>query len=99
MERERYQIPKNCRLHPDNDLYRDQEQHKIHVDVFEWKCGYCKKSFNDEKFLDKHFTTRHYNLLNTVCGFCYRGGFVHILLDFEITFWLCVSKADTRKLI
>ncbi|KAG7539024.1 Zinc finger C2H2-type [Arabidopsis suecica] len=70
VERERYQIPKNCRLHPDNDLYRDQEQHKIHVDVFEWKCGYCKKSFNDEKFLDKHFSTRHYNLLNTTDTKC-----------------------------
>ncbi|AED97727.1 putative transcription factor C2H2 family [Arabidopsis thaliana] len=70
VERERYEIPKNCRLHPDNDLYRDQEHHKVHVDVFEWKCGYCKKSFNDEKFLDKHFSTRHYNLLNTTDTKC-----------------------------
>lgn len=68
VEQERYQIPKNCRLHPDNDLYRDQEEHKTHVDIYEWKCGYCKKSFNEEKFLDQHFDTRHYNLLNTVCG-------------------------------
>ncbi|VVB17862.1 unnamed protein product [Arabis nemorensis] len=70
VERERYQIPKNCRLHPDNDLYRDQEQHKIHVDLFEWKCGYCKKSFSEEKFLDQHFNTRHYNLLNTTDSKC-----------------------------
>ncbi|CAH2043699.1 unnamed protein product [Thlaspi arvense] len=65
VEREGYQIQKKCRLHPDNDLYRDQEQHKIHVDIFEWKCGYCKKSFNEEKFLDQHFVGRHYDLLNT----------------------------------
>ncbi|KAJ4876245.1 GroEL-like equatorial domain protein [Raphanus sativus] len=63
VERERYQIPSTCRLHPDNNLYRDQEQHKVHVDVYEWKCGYCRKSFNEEKFLDQHFATRHHNLL------------------------------------
>ncbi|XP_056852535.1 uncharacterized protein LOC130501724 [Raphanus sativus] len=65
VERERYQIQSTCRLHPDNDLYRDQEQHKVHVDVYEWKCGYCRKSFNEEKFLDQHFATRHHILLNT----------------------------------
>ncbi|CAN8251797.1 unnamed protein product [Cochlearia groenlandica] len=70
VERERYEISKQCRLHPDDDLYRDQEQHKVHVDVFEWKCGYCKKSFNEEKFLDQHFSSRHYNLLNTTGTKC-----------------------------
>lgn len=68
VEREDYQISSKCRLHPDNDLFRDQEQHKIHVDINEWKCGYCKKSFRAEKFLDQHFDNRHYNLLNIVCG-------------------------------
>ncbi|XP_013584765.1 PREDICTED: uncharacterized protein LOC106293642 [Brassica oleracea var. oleracea] len=70
VERERYQIPDKCRLHPDNDLYRDQEQHKVHVDVYEWKCGYCRKSFNEDKFLDQHFATRHFNLLNTTGTKC-----------------------------
>ncbi|KAM7480120.1 hypothetical protein LguiA_028333 [Lonicera macranthoides] len=64
VEREKYQISQKCRLHPDNDLFRDQEQHKIHVDINEWRCGYCKKSFRAEKFLDQHFDNRHYNLLN-----------------------------------
>ena len=66
VEKERYQISKSCRLHADNDLYRDQEQHKIHIDVNEWKCGYCRKSFYEEKYLDKHFDRRHRNLLNVV---------------------------------
>ncbi|KAJ4870413.1 C2H2-like zinc finger protein [Raphanus sativus] len=70
VEREKYKIPSTCRLHPDNDLYRDQEQHKVHVDVYEWKCGYCRKSFNEEKFLDQHFATRHHNLLNTTGTKC-----------------------------
>ncbi|XP_050223898.1 uncharacterized protein LOC126673706 [Mercurialis annua] len=65
VERERYQISNKCRLHAENDLFRDQEEHKIHVDVNEWKCGYCKKSFRAEKYIDQHFDNRHYNLLNT----------------------------------
>ncbi|KAB1217299.1 hypothetical protein CJ030_MR4G021022 [Morella rubra] len=64
VEREGFQISSKCRLHPDNDLFRDQEQHKIHMDINEWQCGYCKKSFRAEKFLDQHFDNRHYNLLN-----------------------------------
>ncbi|KAG2284438.1 hypothetical protein Bca52824_055658 [Brassica carinata] len=52
-------------------LYKtDQEQHKVHVDIYEWKCGYCRKSFNEERFLDQHFATRHYNLLNTTGTKC-----------------------------
>ncbi|TYI18040.1 hypothetical protein ES332_A07G063100v1 [Gossypium tomentosum] len=64
VEEEGYQISADCRLHPDNDLFRDQERHKIHLDVNELRCGYCKKSFRAERFLDQHFDNRHYNLLN-----------------------------------
>ncbi|BBH00489.1 C2H2-like zinc finger protein [Prunus dulcis] len=64
VEKERYQIPRTCKLHPSNDLYRDQEEHKSLVEFNDWQCGYCKKRFYDEKFLDKHFDNRHYNLLN-----------------------------------
>lgn len=66
VDKEGYQLSRRCRLHPDNDLYRDQEQHKIRLDINEWQCGYCKKSFYEEKYLDKHFDNRHYNLLNVV---------------------------------
>ncbi|XP_057970431.1 uncharacterized protein LOC131159493 [Malania oleifera] len=70
MEKERYQISTRCRLHPDNDLFRDQEQHKIHVDINEWRCGYCKKSFRAEKYLDQHLDNRHYDLLNVSDSKC-----------------------------
>lgn len=70
VEQEQYHISTRCRLHPDNDLFRDQEQHKIHFDINEWRCGYCKKSFRAEKFLDQHFDNRHYNLLNTSYSKC-----------------------------
>lgn len=66
VEKERYQLPTTCRVHRDNDIYREQEEHKVHSDINEWRCGFCKKAFYDEKYLDKHFDSRHYNLLNAV---------------------------------
>lgn len=68
LEKERYQLLPNCRLHHENNLYRDQEEHKIHVDINEWKCGYCGKRFYEEKYVDKHFDNRHYDMLNAVSG-------------------------------
>ncbi|XP_028082859.1 uncharacterized protein LOC114284162 isoform X2 [Camellia sinensis] len=70
VEREKYQISRKCKLHPDNDIFRDQEQHKIHLDVNEWRCGYCKKIFRAEKFLDQHYDNRHYDLLNVSHSKC-----------------------------
>ncbi|KAL0425305.1 UNVERIFIED_CONTAM: hypothetical protein Sradi_1065300 [Sesamum radiatum] len=70
VEREKYQLSSRCRLHPNNDIFRDQEEHKIHVDINDWQCGYCKKVFRAEKFLDQHFDNRHYNLLNVSHGKC-----------------------------
>ncbi|CAA3016709.1 zinc finger family [Olea europaea subsp. europaea] len=64
LEREKYQLSSKCRLHPSNDIFRDQEENKIHVDINEWRCGYCKKIFRAEKYLDQHFDNRHLNLLN-----------------------------------
>lgn len=69
MERENYQLSSKCKLHPENDIFTDQEEHKIYIDRHEWRCGYCKKSFREEKFLDQHFDSRHYNFLNLVCQF------------------------------
>ncbi|KAJ0972837.1 hypothetical protein J5N97_020796 [Dioscorea zingiberensis] len=70
VDEEEYQLPNKCRLHPDNDMFREQEQHKVHVDTNEWRCGFCKKSFRAEKFLDQHFDNRHYVLLNNTHGRC-----------------------------
>lgn len=83
VEQEQYEISSKCRLHPDNDMFRDQEQHKIHVDINEWRCGYCKKSFRAEKFLDQHFDNRHNNLLNVVCGPWFLGLSKSDLFNFQ----------------
>ncbi|KAK7287558.1 hypothetical protein RIF29_00839 [Crotalaria pallida] len=70
VEKEKYNISRRCKLHPDNDLYRDQEKHKFHIDINEWRCEYCKKSFYEEKHLDLHFDNRHSNLLNLTHSRC-----------------------------
>ncbi|KAG8388061.1 hypothetical protein BUALT_Bualt02G0086000 [Buddleja alternifolia] len=70
VEREKYQLSSRCRLHPSNDIFRDQEKHKTHLDINEWRCGYCKKLFRAEKYLDQHFDNRHSNLLNVSNSKC-----------------------------
>lgn len=63
-EEENYNISRTCRLHPENDMFREQELHKDHLQVNEWQCGFCRKIFISEKLLDQHFDNRHHNLLN-----------------------------------
>ncbi|GLT29081.1 hypothetical protein SLA2020_039690 [Shorea laevis] len=92
VEQEGYQISNKCRLHPDNDLFRDQENHKIHLDINEWRCGYCKKSFRAEKFLDQHFDNRHYNLLNVNQSKCLADLCGALHCDFVMK-----SKSPTAK--
>jgi len=67
VEKEKYELPSKCRLRPDNDMFREQEQHKIHFDINEWHCGFCKKAFRAEKFLDQHYENWHKNLVDNVC--------------------------------
>ncbi|KHG26109.1 Zinc finger C2H2 [Gossypium arboreum] len=94
VEEEGYQISADCRLHPDNDLFRDQERHKIHLDVSEWRCGYCKKSFRAERFLDQHFDNRHYNLLNVNQSKCLADLCGALHCDFVINSNLLKAKCN-----
>jgi len=70
VEKEKYELPSKCRLHPENDMFREQEEHKMHFDINEWRCGFCKKSFRAEKFIDQHFANRHSNLVDNSQGRC-----------------------------
>ncbi|KAK8593038.1 hypothetical protein V6N12_045127 [Hibiscus sabdariffa] len=101
VERERQTISSRCRLHPDNDFYRDQEQHKHHVDINEWRCGYCRKSFYEEKYLDKHFDNRHFDLLNASHGRCLADlcGALHcdLVMDSSPRKTKCNPSAATRN--
>ncbi|CAI0456561.1 unnamed protein product [Linum tenue] len=70
VEKEKHHIPKKCPLHPENDLYRLQEQSKAREDINLWRCGYCKKTFYEEKNLDKHLDEWHFDTLDTSPGRC-----------------------------
>ncbi|KAK9117427.1 hypothetical protein Sjap_016374 [Stephania japonica] len=99
--KENYKISSSCRLHADNDLFRDQERHKIHVDINDWQCGYCKKSFRAEKYLDQHFDNRHYNLLNVSHGKCLADlcGALHcdLVIDSKLRKTKCNPAAASKN--
>ncbi|MED6186312.1 hypothetical protein PIB30_065453 [Stylosanthes scabra] len=94
VEKEKYHISRSCKLHPDNDLYRDQEQHKSHININEWQCGYCKKFFYEEKNLDQHFDNRHSDLLNLNQSQCLADLCGALHCDTEINSGLKKSKCN-----
>ncbi len=68
LEAEQYNLSSNsCRLHPDNDIFREQEEKIERLHPMQWQCGYCKKVFRAQNFLDTHFDNRHSSMLDTVC--------------------------------
>lgn len=64
VEREKYDLSTACRLHPQNDMFRQQESEKVHLTANQWQCNYCSKVFRSEKFLDQHFDNRHHEKFN-----------------------------------
>nr|XP_040246184.1 uncharacterized protein LOC109753265 isoform X2 [Aegilops tauschii subsp. strangulata] len=101
VEKEKYELPSKCRLRPENDMFREQEQHKIHFDVNEWRCGFCKKSFRAEKFIDQHFANRHSNLLDNSQGRCLADlcGALHcdLTMEFKKPKSKCNAAAAARN--
>ncbi|XP_066359356.1 uncharacterized protein [Miscanthus floridulus] len=101
VEKEKYELPSKCRLRPDNDMFREQEQHKIHFDINEWHCGFCKKAFRAEKFLDQHFENRHKNLVDNSEGRCMAAlcGALHcdLMMQFKKPKSKCNAAAATRN--
>ncbi|CAN6335854.1 unnamed protein product [Urochloa humidicola] len=101
VEKEKYELPSKCRLHPDNDMFREQEQHKIHFDINDWRCGFCKKAFRAEKFLDHHFENRHKNLLDNSEGRCMADlcGALHcdLMMEFKKPKSKCNAAAALRN--
>ncbi|KAK3136394.1 hypothetical protein QOZ80_5BG0433390 [Eleusine coracana subsp. coracana] len=101
VEKEKYQLPRKCRLRPDNDMFREQEQHKIHYDINEWRCGFCKKAFRAEKFLDQHFDNRHKDLVDNSEGRCLADlcGALHCdqVMEFKKPKSKCNEAAATRN--
>jgi len=52
-------VPVGCVFGSDRDMYAVQEMNKYSEHAGKWTCGFCGKSFYEEKFLDKHFDGRH----------------------------------------
>jgi len=59
-------IPVGCAFATDRDMYAIQEMNKYSENAGKWTCGFCGKSFYEEKFLDKHFDARHSDKTVTV---------------------------------
>ena len=91
MESEKYTLPKSCRLHPDNDVYREQEGHMDELRPMQWQCRYCKKMFRTQGYLDMHFDNRHFENLDSV-SFCFGrcvSEFSFISFVIAVSFDLC----------
>ncbi|XP_046675605.1 uncharacterized protein LOC124364292 isoform X1 [Homalodisca vitripennis] len=57
-------LPLDCPFHPLRDIFRPQQAAKLQHRNSQWTCGFCGKSFYDERFLDLHFDNRHKNNIN-----------------------------------
>lgn len=65
---DKYQVklPLECPFHPMRDIFGPQNAAKKQNRPSQWTCGFCGKSFYEEKFLDLHFDNRHKNNINMV---------------------------------
>lgn len=66
VESQKFTLSKSCRLHLENDLFREQEGKMEELRPMQWHCGYCKKVFRTQSYLDNHFDNRHSDKLDTV---------------------------------
>lgn len=57
-------VPIECPLHPQRDLFLPQENAKIRNRPTQFTCNVCGKSFYEEKYLDLHFDNRHKGFVN-----------------------------------
>lgn len=54
-----------CPFHPLRDIFGPQQAAKKQNRPSQWTCGFCGKSFYDEKHLDMHFDARHSSIINS----------------------------------
>ncbi|KAH9535127.1 hypothetical protein CY35_17G037600 [Sphagnum magellanicum] len=71
VEIQKYNLSSNsCRLHPNNDIFHEQEEKIEHLRPMQWQCGYCHKVFRTQTYLDSHFDNRHSSMLGTSANRC-----------------------------
>lgn len=66
LEKYKVSIPLECPFHPKRDIFGPQQLAKHQHRPSQWTCGFCGKSFFEEKFLDMHFDNRHKSNINMV---------------------------------
>lgn len=66
LEKYKVNFPLECPFHPQRDIFGPQQSAKHQHRASQWTCGFCGKSFFEEKFLDVHFDNRHKNMINIV---------------------------------
>ncbi|XP_058122236.1 uncharacterized protein LOC131281774 [Anopheles ziemanni] len=64
---EKYQVklPLECPFHPLRDIFGPQQSAKKQHRPSQWTCGFCGKSFFEERHLEAHFENRHKGNINT----------------------------------
>lgn len=66
LEKHQVKLPLECPFHPMRDIFGPQHAAKFQHRSSQWTCGFCGKSFYEEKFLDIHFDNRHKSNINKV---------------------------------
>jgi hypothetical protein len=69
LEKYHVQLPVECPFHPLRDIFGPQEVAKKQNRPSQWTCGFCGKSFFEERHLDTHFDNRHRGQVNKVSDF------------------------------
>ncbi|XP_055632990.1 uncharacterized protein LOC129773412 isoform X2 [Toxorhynchites rutilus septentrionalis] len=64
LEKYQVQLPLECPFHPLRDIFGPQQSAKKQHRPSQWTCGFCGKSFFEEKHLDMHFESRHRSNIN-----------------------------------
>ena len=80
-------LPASCIFATERDVYAIQEQNKHAENPGKWTCGFCGKSFYDERFLDKHLDARHGDRTVQVWRKCIFFGSVEICVWQRLHFW------------
>ncbi|XP_060517757.1 uncharacterized protein LOC132696763 isoform X2 [Cylas formicarius] len=57
-------LPLECPFHHQRDIFGPQQLAKKQHRPSQWTCGFCGKSFFEERYLDMHFDIRHKTHIN-----------------------------------
>jgi len=80
-----YELPPDCPLRPDLDLYAPYEAAKKKIKRDLWQCKLCNKQFKAEGYLDRHIASKHQDDLPTNATSCFSDFCSFLLCEEEST--------------